>query len=145
MSFEPPPADATPTPTPASGAVSVVRAEEQALVRTVSVPNTRLRIRKVIVTEERTITVHVRREELRITEHSAADTTDDVNDGSVQHHDEDFVLVLSEEQIDVRTRIVPVERVTIVRTQVTTPQNITTTVAREQVDVDMPAPIPSDS
>lgn len=121
-------------------AASIIRSEEQAHVHMVSTPQTRLRIQKVIVTEERTITVQVRREELRIAEYPATETwTDDTGSLSatpVTVHDDDFTLVLSEEQIDVRTRIVPVERVRITRTRVTTPTDVITAVRREHVDVE---------
>lgn len=123
-------------------AASLIRSEEQAHIHTVSTPRTRLRIQKVIVTEERTITVQVRREELRITEYPATGTwTDDTghaSTGPVTVHDEDFELVLSEEQIDVHTRIVPVERVRITKTHVAIPTDVTVTLEREQVDVDKP-------
>lgn len=46
--------------------VIVTRSEEQARIRTLSVPVERVRVRKVIVTEEKQITVTIRREELRI-------------------------------------------------------------------------------
>lgn len=121
-------------------AASIIRSEEQAHVHMVSTPQTRLRIQKVIVTEERTITVQVRREELRITEYPATETwihdTGNAPAIPVTVHDDDVTLVLSEEQIDVRTRIVPVERVRITRTPVLTPTDVIMAVRREHVDVE---------
>lgn len=111
-------------------------------MRTVSTPRSRLRIQKVIVTEERTITVHVRREELRVTEYPAsetwADATGNASTAPVITHDDDFDLVLSEEQIEIHTRIVPVERVHVTRTPVVIPTQVTVTLRQEQTDIDHP-------
>lgn len=127
-------------PTRTSSAASIVRSEEQAHVRTVSTPRSRLRIQKVIVTEERTITVQVRREELRVTEYPAsdilADATGNASTAPVTTHDADFDLVLSEEQIEIHTRIVPVERVRVTRTPVVIPTEVTVTLRQEQADID---------
>ncbi|WKK71888.1 DUF2382 domain-containing protein [Rathayibacter oskolensis] len=49
-----------------SDPVSVIRSEERLEVTTVRTATERVRIRRVIVTEERTVTVSLRREELVI-------------------------------------------------------------------------------
>lgn len=118
-------------------AVTVIRSEERAHMTTTSVPRSRLRIQKVIVTEERTITVQVRHEELRITELpvTAEDTPTDAI-LPVTHHEGDFDLVLRAEEIDIRTTVVPVERVRFTRTRPTHPTDVTVNVDSEQIIVD---------
>lgn len=119
--------------------VTVIRSEERSRTSTTAAPRSRLRIQKVIVTEERTITVQVRHEELRITE-IAADTEPDDHAADAAspatHHDDDFDLVLSAEQLDIRTTVVPVERVHFTRSRVTTPTNITVQLDQEEVSID---------
>lgn len=63
---------------PGADDVAVTRSEERLVVRTEAVPVRRVRIRKVIVSEERTVTVTVRREELRV-EEEPLDGTDVVD------------------------------------------------------------------
>lgn len=52
------------TRVPSHDAVTVTRSEERLDVHTVRTPTEKIRIRKVIVTEERTLTLTLRREEI---------------------------------------------------------------------------------
>jgi uncharacterized protein (TIGR02271 family) len=125
-----------------SGPAEIIRSEEQVQVHVISVPRSILRIRKVIVTEQQTITVTVRHEELRITEEPATATTADSGLLSETGEDE-LIIVLHEEQVDVRTRAIPVERVRVRRTRGERSALITESVRREQVQVvsnDTPTP-----
>jgi uncharacterized protein (TIGR02271 family) len=116
--------------------VEVVRSEEQLHIHTVSVPVERVRVQKVIVTEERTITVTVRREELRLVrepvrpgeEPSAEVATFDSGDRVID-------MVLHEEQIVIGRQVVPVERVRVVVDRVVTQQSVTAELSHEEVDV----------
>lgn len=114
--------------------VEIIRSEEQVQVHVTSVPRSVLQIRKVIVTEQQTITVTVRREELRITEEPATEATT-VSGLLSDRGDDEFVIVLREEQVDVRTRTIPVERVRVRKTRVKGSTSVTGLVRREQVQV----------
>lgn len=117
-----------------SSSVEVIRSEEQVRVGISSTPRSILRIRKEIVTEQQTVTVTLRREELRITEEPATD--DATASGLLADRGADeLVLVLHEEQVDVSTRVVPVERVRVRKTRVESATAITESVRREQVQV----------
>lgn len=120
--------------TASTNLVEVNRSEEQVRVGVRSAPHSVLRIRKVIVTEQQTITVTVRREELRITEEPA---TDDAAASRLlaDRGDDELVLVLHAEQVDVTTRVVPVERIRVRKTRVASATAITESVRREQVQV----------
>jgi uncharacterized protein (TIGR02271 family) len=121
-----------------ASAAEVVRSEEQLSVGTVSTPVRRVRFRKVIVSEERTVTVTVRREELRVDEEPiSADEADVLLAGitATETDTEDaFELVLHEEQIEVVTRVVPIERVRVSKDVVTVETPVTESVRREQVE-----------
>lgn len=115
---------------PAGEPVEVIRHAEQLQATTRSVPVERVRLKKVIVIEERTITVQVRREELHL-EHEildAATATAETIGPS------DLELILHEEQITITRTIVPVERVWLTRTQVAGTRDITETLRHETVD-----------
>lgn len=116
-----------------SESVSVIRSEERLDVTTVRTASERLRIRKVIVTEERTVTVQLRREELVIDREPL--------EGVVADHpgnDEPaapVTLVLFAEVPVVTTSIAPVERVSVVVDRVTDLRTVTESVRKERVDV----------
>jgi len=125
---------------PAGEPVDVIRHAEQIHATTRSVPVERVRLKKVIVTEERIITVQVRREELRL-EHETLDpgTATPATVGP-----SDLELILHEEQITITRTIVPIERVRVTRTQVAGTQDITETLRHETVDISPTSP-PIDS
>lgn len=136
------------------GGAEVVRSEERLQVATRRVPTGRVRVAKRVVTEERQVTVTVRREEL-VVEHLPAQGTEgydggdgldvtDGLDGSAAHTGPPALeLVLSEEEVEVTTRVVPKERVRVYVDAVTEHVDVSETVAREVVEVDdsvTPAP-----
>ena len=118
-------------------AVEVIRSEERLDVRTVSVPVKRVRVRKVIVSEERTVTVTVRREELRVDE-VPVDPSEVLGTGGPldpsSGPEGDVEMVLHEEQIIVTTQVVPVQRVRAVKQVVTVQTPVTEAVRHEVVD-----------
>jgi uncharacterized protein (TIGR02271 family) len=131
------PADTTTAPPQAGpdlNTVDVVRSEEQLRVSTVPVPKERIRFEKVIVTEEKTVTVTVRREELRIIREPVEAGTDMATTGG-QASATDLDIVLHEERIITTTEIVPVERVRVRVTQVRENLPVTDTVRKERVDL----------
>lgn len=130
------------TPAVRDGAVEVVRSEERLTVRTRMQVSGRVRVAKRVVTEERTVTVTVRREEL-VVEHLPAGEDDAAparrpgTDGPVVE------LVLSEEEAQVTTRVVPRERVRVFLDRVTQEVDVSGEVAREVVDVDSDVDTPA--
>lgn len=90
----------------------VVRSEERLVVQHQTTATGRVRFGKRVVTEERTVTVTVRREEFFIKE-LPPPTTPTVSDPATSSAPESVVIVLSEEEPVVSTRVVPREAVTV--------------------------------
>ncbi|WP_242088616.1 YsnF/AvaK domain-containing protein [Microbacterium lacticum] len=122
-----PPADDTP-------AAAVVRHEEILHVTTETVPRETVRIEKYIVTERRTITADVRREEIRITRIPITDP-DQLGSHTNSAPTPPLTIVLHEEQLTLTTATVPVETVTIRVTPVLGEHRVEDIVRREQIDV----------
>lgn len=130
----------------ATGNRALVRSEERLRVGSAYVVVGRARLVKRIVSEDVTVTVPVRREEVHVEydllpEHEQVTTalppTDDVRE-----------VVRYEEQVQVTTRVVPVERVRLVRRVVTTEQVLADEVRAERLDLDVsgrPTERPGDS
>ena len=119
-----------PEPDPSREHVEVVRSEEELVVGRVRVPTERVRVRKVIETEEVTVTVPLRREVLVVEREPltggaplGAGATDDVP----------LELVLREEEPVVSTRAVPVERVRVVKRVVAEERLVVDELRAEQV------------
>ncbi|QHF21170.1 DUF2382 domain-containing protein [Rathayibacter sp. VKM Ac-2762] len=116
--------------------VTVIRAEEHLDVTTVWTPTERLRVRKVVVTEERTITVTLRHEELvierELLDHEPFDGAEDPTPGAAP---EPIALVLHAEEPVVTTRAVPVERVHVMIDRIIAMRSATETLRKERVDV----------
>ncbi|SDR74345.1 conserved domain-containing protein [Friedmanniella luteola] len=111
---------------------SVLRSEEQLRVGVRTQAVGRLRIRKRVVTEEVTRTVTVRREELVVEE-------EPVEPGVGADHqvgDRDLEIVLHEEQVEVHTVVVPVERVVVRVRRVEGSAAVAEVVRRERVDLE---------
>ncbi|MBF4575308.1 YsnF/AvaK domain-containing protein [Frondihabitans sp. VKM Ac-2883] len=114
--------------------VHLTRLEERLSVSTLSVPKERVRVKKVIVTEERTVTVTVRREELRITREPLGENGyQELPNSRAESHDLD--IVLHEEQIFIATEVVPVERVRIRVNTLVDDVRVTGDVLKERVDL----------
>lgn len=128
--------------------VEVVRSEERLRLNTRSEITGRVRISKRVVTEERVMTVTIRREEL-VVEHLPVDT-DPQHDSLVTQRSPDVVhpastgptpvleLLLSEEEVEVSTRVVPRERVRVFIDTVTDSVDVSENVAEEVLEVDTP-------
>ncbi|MWV50670.1 DUF2382 domain-containing protein [Rathayibacter sp. VKM Ac-2803] len=113
-----------------SDPVSVIRSEERLEVTTVRIATERLRIRRVIVTEERTVTVRLRREELVIEREPVESSP--VGDSPVAGP---VTMVLHAEEPVVTTRVVPVERVSVIVDRITAMRTVSDSVRKERVDV----------
>lgn len=117
-----------------SGDSDLLRYEEQLRVSTETVPVEIVRIEKFIVTEQRTSTVDVRREELRITREpvTGADPEAAASSGVPAMP---IVIILREEKILITKTVVPAERVTVDVVNVSKEGHVNETLRREQIDV----------
>ncbi len=108
---------------------SMTLSEEQVEVSTRELPATKVRMRKVTVTENVQMTVPVTREEVRLEEvpFDAPDDPDTLPDGEV---------TLRHEVPVVQTRTVDSERVRLEKDRVTDQVEITEPVRREEIDVE---------
>lgn len=128
----------------ANAAAEMTRSEERLKVATTTRATERVRMRKHVVVEQRTITVSVQREEIRI-EHEPIDDDSDGQDsgagfgswetnGSTVEHE----MVLHEEQIFIEKRVVPIERVTLVVETATTQKQVSEQLRKEKIETDLP-------
>ena len=113
---------------------AVVRHEERLRVGTEVVRTGRVRVRRRLVTEERTVTVPVVREEVEI-DYEEVPATALVAEAGAVLSDEVHEIVLHEERVVVTTERVPVERVRLVRRVVAGVQVVGAPVRREAVGV----------
>ena len=112
--------------------MEVIRSEEELRLTSAWRPVERLRVHKRIVTEQRVVTVELRREELVVEREPVVDAPATAADPGPP---EPLVLTLSEEQAVITTVVVPVERVRIVVDRTTEGHELRTTLRAEQVDV----------
>jgi uncharacterized protein (TIGR02271 family) len=124
------------TPPATDGAMT--RSEERLRVATERYAAKRVRVVKYVVTEEVTVTVPIRREEIRIEEvplddaaPAAAGALDAVASAGLPE-----VIVLHTERPVVTTEVVPVERVRVRTEWVQEQEQVRDQVRRERVDVD---------
>jgi uncharacterized protein (TIGR02271 family) len=137
-----PPRAAAPTSLSGPGAEAepgwLVRSEERLRVLTDTVVTGRVRVRKYLVTEQRTFTVEVTREEISVEQEEVppAERTS-LPAGSAEPLSEQVLeLVRHEERVVVTKEVVPVERVRVVRRVVTEPEIVRGVVRREVLDVE---------
>ena len=131
-----------PAPAVPDEEVEVTRSEEELVVDKEAYVTERVRLRKVIVEEEVTVTVTLRREELRI-EREPIDALDvaDVDhlergNGDAQLTEGELEFVLLAEEPVVHKRVVPVERIKVARDTIVDQHRITDQVRKERVEVD---------
>jgi len=115
-------------------AIDTVLSAERLQVGRERVPTRIARLQKFIVTEQRTITVEVRHEEARLV-YEDLPAGEDAAALLSRRAESAPELVLHEEQIQVTTRIVPVERVRAVVEQVTQQREVSGEVRVERVEV----------
>lgn len=118
------------------GAVEMIRSEERLRTSTVRRPATRVRLRKRIVTETRTITVQVSREEFVQEQESITGPGGDQSGQLLGESDAlDIEFVLHEQRPVVSMETVAVERVRVRTRTITEDQTITDTVRKEQIEL----------
>ena len=115
---------------------AMTRSEERLNVGTQRVESERVRLRKHVVTEQQTVTVPVTHEEVRIEREPITDANRGDALGGPALSDEEHEVVLTEEQPVVQKETVPVERIRLGKDTVTEQQQVTETVAHEEIAVD---------
>ncbi len=113
---------------------AMTRSEEQLKVGTAKVATGKARLRKFVVTEQQTVTVPVRREEVTLEREPITDANrGDAMDGP-ELSEEEHEMTLHEEQVVVDKNVVPVERVTMAKNIVSEDQQVTEDVRKEQIE-----------
>ena len=112
----------------------LVCSEEELDVRMVRRAREVVRVRKRIVTEERTVQVTTRREEL-VVERRPAAASDRVEDHA-QGSSFDQVFTLSAEEVTIQTRVVPKERVRVWVEPIVEHRVVSGTVRHEQFELE---------
>lgn len=132
-------ADAGSTDARGTDAIETVLSAERLQVGRERVPTRIARLQKFIVTEQRTITVEVRHEEARLV-YEDVPAGEDAAALLSRRTETAPELVLHEEQIQVTTRVVPVERVRAVVERITEHREVSGEVAVERIEVDGATP-----
>jgi uncharacterized protein (TIGR02271 family) len=118
------------------GPVEMVRSEEELVVTKRTVPRERVRFVKRIVTETVTRTVEVRREELHV-ERLPPDAAAPPGDTSgTPFAEEPMEIILMEEEVVITTRVVPRERVRLIRETVVGEEKLTAALRSERVELE---------
>ena len=105
-------------------------------MRTTQRESVRVRLQKYIVTEMVTMTVPVRREEFRLEREPITEPNRGQVTPGAEVSDEEYETILHEEEVVIEKRVVPKERVRVVRETVTDEREITEEVRKEQIEVD---------
>lgn len=115
---------------------AMTRSEEHLRAGTETREAGRARLRKYVVTEQESVTVPVRREEVRVEREPITEgNVDQALDGPAIS-EEEHEVVLHEERPVVATEAVPVERVTMGTQTVTEQEQVTGEVRKEVIDVE---------
>lgn len=115
----------------------VVRSEEEHVFERRWWPEQLVRVRKTIVTEEHTVTLPVRREEITIeTVELGGGPESQPRSSPARHPEGGYVFTVYEEEIEVRTRIVARERVRLVVERETFVRQFDDTLRREEIVID---------
>jgi uncharacterized protein (TIGR02271 family) len=117
---------------------AMTRSEEELEVRTVRRERDRVRLRKYVVTEEVQRTIPVRREEIRIEEGPSPERETDAGSGQAEVSSDDEI-VLYEEVPVIETRVVPRERVRVVKDTHTDEAEVVEEVRKERIDLETDA------
>ncbi|HEX5782668.1 MAG TPA: PRC and DUF2382 domain-containing protein [Solirubrobacteraceae bacterium] len=115
---------------------AMTRSEEELHVGTTKQESGRVRLRKVVVEDEVTQTVPVRREEVRVEREPITDANvGDAKDGPAISEEEHEVVLHAEEPVSEK-RTVPKERVRLDKDVQTEERQVSETVRKEEIDVD---------
>ena len=119
-------------PSPAAHDGYVTRSEEQLHVGTERVEAGRARLRKYIVTEQKTVTVPVTHDEVRILREPITDPTPVEG---VQLSEDSIEVTLMQDEVLVRKDVVGVEKVKLTTEQVTDKRKVTEKVRKEKIEI----------
>jgi uncharacterized protein (TIGR02271 family) len=114
----------------------MTRSEERLHVGTERVETGRARLRKHVVTEQRTVTVPVSHEEVRLEREPITDGNVGSATSGPDLSDEEHEVVLTEERPVVQMETVPVERVKLGTETVTDERTVTEDVRHEEIEID---------
>lgn len=114
---------------------TVTRSEERLAISTETVETGRLRLHKYVVTEHETITVPVRREEIRIEREDIPESERSGMALPAELSEQQQEIILYAERPVVRTELVPIERITINTEVLTEDQPVERDVRRERFEV----------
>ena len=121
-----------PTASHSDDRIEMIRSEERLSVRKEQVPARVARLEKFVVTEQRTIVVEVRHEEVRLV-HDDLPADPERLRTMLDARRATPELVLSEERVETRTVVVPVERVRMVVDVVTEQREVSGTARSERI------------
>jgi uncharacterized protein (TIGR02271 family) len=116
---------------------AMTRSEERLNVGTRTEETGRARLRKHVVTEQQSVEVPVKREEVRIEREPITDANvgDAMSGPAIS--EEEAEVTLREERPVVETEAVPVERVRLAKDEVTDTEQVSAEVRKEQIDTDV--------
>jgi uncharacterized protein (TIGR02271 family) len=115
---------------------AMTRSEERLRVGTEQVETGRARLRKYVVTEQQSVDVPVRREEVRVEREPVTDANRGDALSGPDLSDEEHEVVLTEERPVVEKETVPVERVRLSKEQVTGNERVSEDVRHEEISTD---------
>lgn len=118
---------------------AMTRSEEQLVLRRFVRPAERVRLVKHVVVEERRLTIRLRREELRLERvpYGPGESSGEERLGELAEAEETAgEIVLYEEHPVVGKKVVPRERVSLVKSTVTEDRTVRADVAREEIEVE---------
>lgn len=124
---------------PTEDTAGMVRHEEHLHVHIETIPREVVHVEKVIVTEQRTLTVEVRREELRITRTPiSSNNSPDLLAAPRTRTRPPIVMILREERPVISLAVIPVEKVTVDVRVDTTDHHLSESLHHEHIDVRHP-------
>jgi uncharacterized protein (TIGR02271 family) len=115
---------------------AMTRSEEELRVGTAEREAGRVRLRKVVVEDQVTQTVPVKREQIRVEREPITDANVDAAMDGPEISEEEHEVVLHEEEPVVEKRTVPKERVRLDKDTQTEKRQVSDTVRREAIEVD---------
>lgn len=115
---------------------AMTRSEEELQVGVQQVEAGRVRLRKYVVTEHETVTVPVKREEVRLEREPITEANVDAATSGAAISSEEHEVVLHEERPVVETEVVAKERVRLDTETVTEQQTVEADVRKEQIELE---------
>ena len=137
----PPPEQAPPPQPQQAETAELTRSEEQLFVNTEAQVRERVTVRKRVVTEEVTVTIPLRREELVVERHPIEPGTAEAPPDA-QPVEAEFDFVLLAEQPVIEKRLVPVEQVRVRKDVVVEEEILSDELRKERIDVEELPPTP---